>query len=560
MNKETPYEETGLLDEINQDKEVIDDSESILNEIEGYGDDVEEESYDEETTYDTPEDTKPDQTSEEYETEEKLDKNEENTEERDSKEILDEKENDESIEQEEANTAEETGEDVEQLESQETVAQLLEKQKEARNELEKKASDIQAVSEFLDDEGNSIAARSPGSIELKMLDIEEEVRQAGKLRDGDPDVQLLQDSIRQFGLLSPITVVEYGDYYVLVDGYRRLHAYIGLGRTKIPAIVDTTIPPELIRYYQPVYNNVLDTTFLEKLRYGRYVEQNQPNVGTSAIEQSLGLKTGEYLKMLYIDQFKEDFPEIFQQVQNERLTIEQAYKKIDKEIEKQQKEQDALDSADMEEKIKNENELDELQQEVQKQKLGDRKVLDPVIRRSVESRAGGACECCGYGKGEPDLMGAFQVHHMVPVQYGGSDGKSNLILLCHNCHKLVHDYETGRFTPEKETYDRLNDVKKIVVLGNIIMRLRKKALHVIRTNHANIGRQVDKGVLTVGQALIKANVDLKGEETYNNSPYDTYKEVTDNLQFGGEVTGSLGEMEDVEEAEEIEEAAAGNTE
>src|SRR5690625_2242396 len=448
----------------------------------------------------------------------------------------------------------------EEQEDELNVADLLEKQDAARKNLETRAADIQTVSEFVDEDGNIIPARGQGKIDVEMLDIEEEVRQAGRIREDSHDVYVLEDSIRKYGLFTPIHVIPFGEYYILMDGYRRLQAYIGLGKTRIPAIVDTTVPPELAKYFQAEINNVLKYSFVEKLNYGKFVEKTQPHVGANAIEQSLGLKTGEYLKMQYIDQFKDDFPEIFQQVQNERLSIEQAYKKMDKEIEKQQKEQDALNSGEMDEELKDTDELADLQQEVQKQKLGDRKILDPVIRRSVESRAGGSCECCGYGQGEPDLMGAFQVHHIIPVQYGGSDSKANLILLCHNCHKLVHDYESARFTPEQETYTRLNEVKRIVVLGNMLLHMRRKAIHVIRTNHANIGRQMDKGVVTVGQALQKAEIDLKGEEFFNNSPYSTYVEATDNLKFGGEVTGELGNVETIIEDEDETETPEGKDE
>lgn len=31
-----------------------------------------------------------------------------------------------------------------------------------------------------------------------------------------------------------------------------------------------------------------------------------------------------------------------------------------------------------------------------------------------------------------------QVHHIVPVSFGGTDIKTNLVLLCYDCHTLVH--------------------------------------------------------------------------------------------------------------------------
>lgn len=427
------------------------------------------------------------------------------------------------------------------------LSDLLERQENARRELDNMASSVQEISEFVNEEGDIVPTRKQGKIFFEMLEIETDIRQAKRIRKDTHDVYALEDSIRRYGLLNPIHVIPYGDFYILLDGYRRLQAYISLGKTTIPAFVDYTVPVELAKYFQAEVNNVLKYTFVEKLSYGKFVEKTQPQLGANAIEQSLGLKAGEYLKMKYIDQFKNDFPEIFQQVQNERLSIEQAYKKIDKEIEKQQKEQEEnVPNEEQFDNVKDENALDEIRQEADRQKLGDRKILDPVIRRSVESRAGGACECCGYGAGEPDLMGVFQVHHIIPVQYGGTDSKNNLILLCHNCHKLAHDYETSRFTPDQETYDRLNEVKRIVVLGNMLLIMRKMAIKTIREKHPNIARQMDKGVLTVGQALLKSGEDLRGEEYFGGSPYSKFLETTENLKFGGEMTGELAKVENEE--------------
>lgn len=448
----------------------------------------------------------------------------------------------------------------EEIKQREEVDGLLNKQRMVKEDLDRDMSDIEEVAEFLDGEGREIPVRKHGKVSLQMLDIETDIAKVRRFRENDDEVYALQDSIRRYGLLEPIHVVPYGDYYILVQGYRRLQAHINLGKKRILALVDSTIPAELAKYFQVELNNVLDYTFIEKLEYGNFVEKTQPHLSTTIIEQSLGLKTGDYLKMKYIDQFKGEFPDIFMQVQNGRLSIEQAYKKIDKEIEKQQK-QIEKEKEEIEDNLKDVNELDEINVDAGNQERGKRKVLDPVIRRSVESRAGGACECCGYGKGEPDLMGAFQVHHIVPVQYGGSDNKSNLILLCHNCHKLVHDYEAARFTPEQETYDRLNSVKRIVVLGNMLLILKKKALNILRTKHKNIARQVDKGVCSVGAGLEKANVALNAEETeYEGSPYKMFGDATENIEFGGKVEGDLSKIGYIEEdtEEDIEEDTENN--
>lgn len=467
-------------------------------------------------------------------------------------EIRDISETEDSKKEEEYNTQDKDEKDEEDYEEQKgKVEELRKRQQGAKEEIENQ-TEVQSVSEFIDEDGNAIEARVNGKVNLRMLDIERDIRQVKRFREDDSDVYALQDSIRRYGLLEPVHAVPFGDYFILVQGYRRLQALINLGKKHILAVVDSTIPPELAKYFQVEMNNVLDYTFPEKLKYGKFVESTQRNLGVDAIEQSLGLKTGEYLKMKYIDQFKNDFPDIFKQVQTGKLSIEQAYKKIDKEIEKQEKElnnMDELNSGEMDDKLKDED-LSEIQGEANQQELGKRKVLDPNTRRYVESRAGGKCECCGYGEDEPDLMVVFKVHHIIPVMFGGSDSKMNLILLCNNCHELVHKYERAEFLPEQETYERRNDIKRTTVLGNMILSLRKKALHLLRTKYNDIGKQLDKGVLTIGQSIQKAGMDLNGEGEYEGSPYEAFHKVTEDLNFGGDIEGELAGLDFNEEEDD----------
>jgi len=428
--------------------------------------------------------------------------------------------------------------DEEKEKKKRKLEELRERQQEALNDIESR-TDVQTVSEFIDEEGNVISARKKGRVSLKMLNIEKEITQVKRFREDDSnDLHGLQESIRRYGLLEPVHVVPFGDHYILVQGYRRLQAYINLGKQHILAIVDTTIPPELTKYFQVEMNNILKYTFIEKLKYGKFVETTQRQLSTDAIEQSLGLKAGEYLKMKYIEQFKNDFPDIFKQVVSEKLSIEQAYKKIDKEIEKQEKELDNMDNEELDEKLRNED-LSEIQGEANQQELGKRKPLDASTRRFVESRAGGKCECCGYGEDEPDLMVVFKVHHIIPVMFGGSDSKINLGLVCNNCHDIIHKYERSEFFPEQDTYDRRNDIKRTVVLGNIILKVRKKAIHLLRTKYHNIGKQVDKGVITLGQGIHKSGMDLNGEGEYEGGPYTAFIKATEDLNFGGDISGDL---------------------
>lgn len=386
--------------------------------------------------------------------------------------------------------------------------------------------------ELKNSEGEYIKPRKYGSAKLESIPLEN-IKLPPRARKSEQDVFALQEQIKQFGLLEPIHVVEHGDFYLLLHGFRRLQAYINLGYTEIYSLVDSTIPPELVKYYEGVVNSTSVYTFSEKVDYGQHFKNNQPTIGYETIEGILGMKSGEFLKALYINELKVEFHDTYMQVEKGKLTIEQGFKKIEKEIEKREKEEtagiDDLNSGALDDQLRSTNELMDLNNDAGSQELGKRKILDPVLRRSIENRDGGFCQCCGYGKDEPDLMGVFNVHHMVAVQYGGSDNKSNLILVCNNCHTLVHDYEKGRFLPDKETFERLPYVQKIVVLGNILATMKKKGLAYIKSKHPDTYRVIDAGKTTLGQTLQKLNVDLKGEEFYNNSPYQTFVDCAYNI-------------------------------
>jgi len=58
-----------------------------------------------------------------------------------------------------------------------------------------------------------------------------------RIRKETGDLKPLIDSIREHGLINPITVMENGDGYVLIAGYRRLQAVKALGNHEISATV-----------------------------------------------------------------------------------------------------------------------------------------------------------------------------------------------------------------------------------------------------------------------------------------------------------------------------------
>lgn len=428
---------------------------------------------------------------------------------------------------------------------------------------------------FKDMEGMNLEPRvKAGSLRLEQIPIDR-IALAGE-RTNQIRTELnsydLQDSIGALGMLTPLHVVPFGNpigyekdedgndlecwpiykRYILLHGRRRYDACINLNYQDVLCLVDSTIPTPLIQTYQAIVHQVKPYKFSEKLTYLYLLREQQPSMPVNLIESALGFHTGDLPKAEYIDQMKVDYPDPYKQVEFDKMSIDQAFKKIEKEIAKKEKEElegdISADDVDDELRGKGVNELDQLAIDIHKQEVGNRTILDAVTRRTVEARDNGECQCCGFGHGESDFMGIFNVHHMVAVQYGGSDSKANLILLCQNCHKLVHDYEMGRFNPEQSTFERLDQVKKIVVIGNILRQQRIKAITTIRQKDAAVGRQLDKGVTSIGKALKKLGIDLKGEQDYlNGSPYDEFINATKKLAVGGVLEGSLSLFEVMDE-------------
>jgi hypothetical protein len=52
--------------------------------------------------------------------------------------------------------------------------------------------------------------------------------------------------------------------------------------------------------------------------------------------------------------------------------------------------------------------------------------------RAVLTRAGGICEC---GCAQP--MQKIEIHHVLPVEYGGSNSQENLKAVSYECHKRM---------------------------------------------------------------------------------------------------------------------------
>lgn len=69
-------------------------------------------------------------------------------------------------------------------------------------------------------------------------------------------------------------------------------------------------------------------------------------------------------------------------------------------------------------------------------------ILDMSKRTMTKliQRAKMGCSICGWDDAQPD------VHHIIPRCEGGSNDNSNLIIVCPNCHRVIHT--TNKYTRE----------------------------------------------------------------------------------------------------------------
>ena len=318
-----------------------------------------------------------------------------------------------------------------------------------------------------DAKGSPVKIQLDGEMKIKhipldLIDIPPRARQFG-------DVAELEANITEWGLLEPIHVIPYKDRFILVHGYRRVKVFERMNRDIITAIVDTTRPKETVRYLEVLANRSVAYNFIEMMDVGAFIEERQKSFSHDTIENILGLPSGAYLKAKYIEAAKHQFEDVYMKVVRGKMTIDLAFKKIEKELNKEEEDLSPLDHLNKyglpgDEYGKVEEEPDYVQTK------GERHTLDPALRKYVEGRDHHSCQSCGMGLGVPDFATLFHVHHMIPVKHGGPDKKGNLILLCQNCHAMVHGYDEGRFKPNADLTDEFDVVHNAVLLGNIVKK------------------------------------------------------------------------------------------
>jgi len=69
-----------------------------------------------------------------------------------------------------------------------------------------------------------------------------------------------------------------------------------------------------------------------------------------------------------------------------------------------------------------------------------REIVNTSLKQRVFKKYDRRCYVCGFS-----IDIALRVHHIIPVSLGGTDEMENLVLLCPNCHALVHRCSSKRF-------------------------------------------------------------------------------------------------------------------
>ena len=387
--------------------------------------------------------------------------------------------------------------------------------------------------DFIDDSGN-IVVMSSGDVSntfgVNVVNYKN-IAVPSRIRSGR-NVEDLVKSIESTGLLNPLVVAPLitDGKYVLIDGYRRLLACVRCGITDIPVVVNNKIKTTEVPVLEALYNRSKKYTMKDMVDYINYLEKEKGITNPIMIEYLLDLESGDYSKLK--DVILDNDPDIVDKLLLGQMTIQQAFKALEKRRSKESKDEKDLkmasnvysdteksgvdsieetgeigdsESALTDEQIESigtdlsrldeeieEKSLDEMVEESNEtpafephqQKVGEREYIDPIIKKTVLARDNFTCRCCLEG-GE-SYVDVMDFHHILPVYLGGKDTPENGITLCVKCHRLVHLWSTGDLhLPKEKTEAELADLteddlvkykaeqdkfKKIVYIGDKIRK------------------------------------------------------------------------------------------
>lgn len=304
----------------------------------------------------------------------------------------------------------------------------------------------------------------------------------------------LTTSIAEMGILSPIHVMVlegYSDWlethdedtesyegykYSLIDGFRRVWGGYKNGITRANAVIwnfeDKDRGAELATSLSLVLNKIQKRSWGE-IWYLFQILEEQSAMTPGTLEYLLMLDSGDAMKLK--DIMLCDYPEVRDELLSDKKTLTQCYnmlQKLRKEEDKLAKE-DQQGISDLEQAegivekggdqvLSNEEvneilemgDLGELSDSdfggvfddedgvYDRQKVGERHPLDPVLKAKTMERDHFTCQCCGFGEesgaSRVVAMSVLQSHHVISVSNSGPDSESNIITICMVCHTLIH--------------------------------------------------------------------------------------------------------------------------
>lgn len=304
----------------------------------------------------------------------------------------------------------------------------------------------------------------------------------------------LTTSISEMGILSPIHVMvlegysdwiaehdeeeeEYEGYkYSILDGFRRVWAGYKNGITRANAVIwnfeDKDRGAELATSLSLILNKIQRRSWGE-VWYLFQILEEQSAMTPGTLEYLLMLESGDAMKLK--DIMLCDYPEVRDELLSDRKTLTQCYnmlQKLRKEEDKLAKEDqqgisdleqaegivekggdqvlsneevnEILEMGDLEELSDSDfgGVFDEEDGVYDRQKVGDRHPLDPVLKAKTMERDHFTCQCCGFGEesgaSRVVAMSVLQSHHVISVSNSGPDSESNIITICMVCHTLIH--------------------------------------------------------------------------------------------------------------------------
>lgn len=124
------------------------------------------------------------------------------------------------------------------------------------------------------------------------------------------------------------------------------------------------------------------------------------------------------------------------------------------------------------------------------------------VKRKAFIRDKFTCQCCK--RGGDKYIDILDVHHIIPLEFGGDATVENSVTLCVACHRLIHLYSTRELYIDKafySSYDKLTDRQKKQYQSKMIFDDEKRRFERIIV----LGSIIRKSIVTKGMNKDKNN-------------------------------------------------------